>query len=128
MAVDMSTKYLGLRFANPILVSACPLTGELDVLRKLEQYGAAGAVLPSLFEEQLVPPTASDEEHPLVEELAHFHSLKEYNRGPDAYLKHVAAAKKAVSFPIIASLNVTGPSDATRDAHRIQEAVPMRWN
>ncbi len=123
MAVDLSTKYLGLRFANPILVSACPLTGELDVLRRLEENGAAGAVLPSLFEEQIAPRTgAAHETGPIVEQLAYFHALKEYNRGPDAYLKHLSAAKKAVSFPIIASLNVTGPSEATRYAHRIQEA------
>ncbi|HEY4308712.1 MAG TPA: hypothetical protein VGN12_04585 [Pirellulales bacterium] len=35
------------------MVSACPLTGEIDVLRQLEQVGAAAAVLPSLFEEQI---------------------------------------------------------------------------
>ena len=49
----LTTKYLGLTRRNPIVVSACPLTGELDVLRRLEDYGAGAAVLPSLFEEQV---------------------------------------------------------------------------
>ena len=53
MSVDLSTKYLGLKLANPLVVSACPLTDSIDNLRRLEQAGAAAAVLPSLFEEQI---------------------------------------------------------------------------
>jgi dihydroorotate dehydrogenase (fumarate) len=128
MSIDTSTHYLGLKLANPVVISACPLTGELDVLRKLADFGAAAAVLPSLFEEQLKDGagegalSCSPEELPIVEPLAHFHALKHYNRGPADYLRHLSAAKKAVSIPIIGSLNVTGPGEATRYARRFQEA------
>ena len=128
MSIDISTQYLGLKLANPVVVSACPLTGELDVLRKLADFGAAAVVLPSLFEEQLKEGgregalSCTAEELPIIEPLAHFHSLKHYNRGPADYLRHLEASKKAVSIPIIGSLNVTGPGEATRYARRIQEA------
>jgi dihydroorotate dehydrogenase (fumarate) len=126
MSVDLRTRYLGLELANPLVVSACPLTGELDVLKKLADFGAAAAVLPSLFEEQLRGATGgltcAQEDLPIVEPLAHFHSLKHYNRGPDDYLRHVSASKQAVQIPIIASLNVTGPGEASRYARRIQSA------
>ena len=53
MSVELSTSYLGLKLANPLVISACPLTADVDRLRRLEQAGAAAAVLPSLFEEQI---------------------------------------------------------------------------
>ncbi len=129
MKTDPSTTYLGMSLKNPVVVSACPLPGEMDVLKKLEEFGAAAVVMPSLFEEQVehlqALATGSAEPEgsvPMVDQLAHFQTLKEYNRGPEAYLKHLGAAKLAVSIPIIGSLNVTGPGDACRYASRMQEA------
>jgi len=128
MTVDISTNYLGLKLANPIVVAACPLTGEIDVLRRIEQQGAAAAVLPSLFEEQLdhkdpdLNQVAASSARPFVESLTYFHELKEYNRGPDMYLKHVEQAKSAVSIPIIGSLNVTAPGSWLRYARSIEQA------
>jgi dihydroorotate dehydrogenase (fumarate) len=129
MRTDPSTTYLGIALKNPLVVAACPLPGEMDVLRKLEEFGAAAVVMPSLFEEQIEHSAAlaaglSDREGivPMVDQLAHYQTLKEYNKGPDAYLKHIRLAKLAVSIPIIGSLNVTGPGDACRYATRIQEA------
>ncbi len=53
MTVDLSTKYLGLNLKNPLVIAACPLTGKIDWLKRLEAAGAAAAVMPSLFEEQI---------------------------------------------------------------------------
>lgn len=53
MNVDLTTRYLGLVLANPLVISACSLTGKLDALRRFEDAGAAAAVMPSLFEEQI---------------------------------------------------------------------------
>jgi dihydroorotate dehydrogenase (fumarate) len=129
MNIDLTTQYLGLTLANPIVVSACPLTGELDVLRQLEAYGAAAAVLPSLFEEQFDraaadarPATDAYGDPTFAQSMAYFRELKQYNRGPEVYLKHLTAAKQAVSIPLIGSLNVTAPGDWIRSAARIQEA------
>jgi len=70
----------------------------------------------------LAPIAAEPGAGPLVESLSYFHELKEYNRGPDVYLKHIASAKKAVSIPLIGSLNVTTPGAWLGHARRIQEA------
>jgi dihydroorotate dehydrogenase (fumarate) len=127
MNANTTTSYLGLKLPNPVVVSACPLTGELDVLRRLEDYGAGAAVLPSLFEEQVHPPTVDYSEvakqpPAFAQSVSYFHELREYNRGAEAYLKHVSAAKDAVSIPIIGSLNATAPGDWIRYAHHMEEA------
>jgi dihydroorotate dehydrogenase (fumarate) len=125
MAADTTTTYLGLKLANPMIISACPLTGELDVLRRLEEYGAAAAVMPSLFEEQVdgtKPRGDVGEIVPAIERAGYFHELQQYNRGPDVYLKHITKAKQTVSIPIIGSLNVTAPGEWMRYARLIQQA------
>ena len=54
VSVDLTTTYLGLKLKNPLVASASPLTpSSIDTLQKLEEAGAAAAVLPSLFEEQI---------------------------------------------------------------------------
>lgn len=108
MNADLTTKYLGLKLRNPLIVSSCPLTAELDVLRRLEACGAAAAVFPSLFEEQIshdsaaALPFSSDT---FGESLGYFREMSHYNRGPERYLRRLEEAKKAVSIPVIASLN-----------------------
>ncbi len=62
MAVDLTTRYLGMTLRNPLVVSSSPLTGCLTTLKRLEEVGAAAVVLPSLFEEQLTGKGA--EQHP----------------------------------------------------------------
>lgn len=127
MKIDLGTKYLGLQLRNPLIVSSCPLTGELDVLRRLEDVGAAAAVLPSLFAEQFQTSGAKEPDYsfttdPLGQSLTWFRELKHYNRGPDAYLKYLETAKKSVSIPIIASINGTAPGEWTRYARLMEQA------
>jgi dihydroorotate dehydrogenase (fumarate) len=125
---DLTTTYLGFQLRNPLIASSCPLTGEADVLRRLEGIGAAAAVLPSLFEEQLRNmPAETRPEHAFStdtfgQSLDYFRELGHYNRGPDRYLHQIKEAKKAVSFPIIASLNGTTEGQWLHYAKRIEEA------
>jgi dihydroorotate dehydrogenase (fumarate) len=65
MTNALTTTYLGLRLRNPLVVAACPLTAEPDTLRRMEELGAAAAVMPSLFEEQISPvaPTVNRPPH-----------------------------------------------------------------
>lgn len=128
MSVDLSTHYLGIHLKNPLVVSACPLTGELDTLRQLEEAGAAAAVLPSLFEEQIEhEETAIQHLHEFhtesfAESLDYFPELDTYNIGPDSYLDHIRAAKQALGIPIIASLNGASPGGWTSYARMIEQA------
>lgn len=124
METDLTTTYLGLKLSNPIVAAACPLSGEMDVLRRMEECGAAAAVMPSLFEEQLEPSDVPQSAGlaAVRETTAYFHQLMEYNRGPEAYLKHLTAAKQAVSIPLIGSLNATAPGKWVGYARQIEEA------
>ena len=51
--VDLNTKYLGLKLHSPLVVSASPLSRDIDGICRLEDAGASAVVLYSLFEEQL---------------------------------------------------------------------------
>src|SRR6266567_4312249 len=53
MPPDLSTTYLGLQLASPLVPSASPLSRSLDTIRRMEDAGAAAIVLHSLFEEQI---------------------------------------------------------------------------
>jgi dihydroorotate dehydrogenase (fumarate) len=125
---DLRTSYLGLELRSPLVASASPLTGELDGLRRLQDAGAAAAVLPSLFEEQLTHDqieldrlleTTSDH---VGEAQSYFPELQDYNTGPWSYLKRIEQAKGAVVIPVIASLNGVTPGGWVRHASRMQDA------
>lgn len=114
MTVDMSTHYLGMRLAHPIVPSASPLTGDIDHLHRLVEAGASAVVLPSLFEEQVEHEAMAV--HMGLEwakesfaEATHGYlpELNEYNTGPARYLELVRAAKSELGIPVIASLNGT---------------------
>lgn len=129
MSVDLSTRYLGLPLKNPLGVSACPsLAGDLDTLKRLEDAGAAVAVLPSLFEEQIeheeveIARLYEFQTESFPESLTHFPDLPEYHTGPTEYLDHLEAAKKAVSIPVIGSLNGSSEGGWIRYAKLIEEA------
>jgi dihydroorotate dehydrogenase (fumarate) len=128
MTVDVRTRYLGLDLVSPLIASASPLTGELDSLRRLEEAGAAAVVLPSLFEEQLeheqfeLHETLEHGAHSFGEALTYFPEMEGYDSGPDAYLDRLAAAKEALSIPVIASLNGVTPGGWTRYAELMQQA------
>jgi dihydroorotate dehydrogenase (fumarate) len=128
MSVDLSTTYLGFRLKSPLVVSACPLTAEIDQLQRLEEAGAAAAVLPSLFEEQIehdaeemskVYEFGTDS---FAEALTYFPEQQDYTTGPDEYLETITRAKATVDIPIIASLNGTNKGGWIRYAKLMQEA------
>lgn len=128
MSVDLSTRYLGLHLKNPLVAAASPLTGSVETLRRLEECGAAAAVLPSLFEEQIehdelaVHVLYESQAESYAESLSFLPDLETYNTGPDDYLRHITAAKEAVSIPIIASLNGSSRGGWTRYAKLFEEA------
>jgi dihydroorotate dehydrogenase (fumarate) len=128
MTVDLSTTYLGLKLKNPLVISACPLTAQIDQLRRLEEAGAAAAVLPSLFEEQIehdaeemikVHEFGTDS---FAEALTYFPEQQDYATEPEEYLENIARAKKAVDIPVIASINGSNKGGWIRYAKMMQDA------
>jgi dihydroorotate dehydrogenase (fumarate) len=128
MTVDLTTTYLGLKLKNPLMISACPLTADIDQLQRLEQAGASAAVLPSLFEEQIDHDSeVMSEVHEyhtdsFAESLTYFPEMEDYRTWPEECLETIAAAKKAVKIPIIASLNGTSKGGWVRYAKMMQDA------
>lgn len=126
--IDLSTTYLGLRLRTPLVASASPLSQELDGIRHLEDAGASAIVLYSLFEEQLRQESFELDHHlaegtdSFAEAASFFPQPAEFHLGPEGYLKHIQRAKKAVSVPIIASLNGTTVGGWTQYAKQIEQA------
>jgi dihydroorotate dehydrogenase (fumarate) len=117
-----------MKLKNPLVCSSSPLCQNLDALRRMEDCGTAAVVLQSLFEEQ-IDVESQDLDRFLengtdsyAESLSFFPDMTHYNTGPDGYLEHVRRAKKALSIPVIASLNGTTPGGWVRYAKLIEEA------
>jgi dihydroorotate dehydrogenase (fumarate) len=119
---------MGLRLRTPLVVSASPLSESLDNIKRMEDAGASAVVLHSLFEEQIRyeryelhwHTTEGTESYP--EALNYFPEPDDLLLGPEAYLRHLARAKEAVTIPVMASLNGTTPSGWTSFAKQIQQA------
>ncbi|MCU0229441.1 MAG: dihydroorotate dehydrogenase-like protein [Bryobacterales bacterium] len=126
--MSTETSYMGLTLKNPVVASASPLSRELDHIRHMEDEGAAAVVLYSLFEEQINAESqsfdyflsATEDFH--AEAGSYFPEMIGYNRGPEGYLEHIAAAKAAVSIPVIASLNGVSTGGWVRYARLMEEA------
>jgi dihydroorotate dehydrogenase (fumarate) len=126
--MDLTTTYMGLKLANPLVPSASPLSEEIDNIRRMEDAGASAVVLYSLFEEQL----SHDRQELLyhlthgsesfAEALTYFPEPPEFHLGPEGYLDHIRMAKEAVNIPIIASLNGCSIGGWTDFARRMQQA------
>lgn len=100
MSVDLSTTYLGLKLRNPVVVAASPTSAQLYTLQRLEEAGAAAAVLPSLFEEQvevegLAPHAPLGPDSCSATEFSPHRDMLDYNAGPDAGLdaRHLVAVE-----------------------------------
>jgi dihydroorotate dehydrogenase (fumarate) len=106
---DLKTSYLGLELKNPLIVGACNLVNDMDVVRKLEDAGASAIVFKSLFEEQI-----QLEGFEMEEDLNAYNNIHSemgslfpdlQHAGPDEHLMKLEKLKKSVGIPVIASLN-----------------------
>jgi dihydroorotate dehydrogenase (fumarate) len=126
--MDLSTKYLGFDLPHPLMPGASPLADDLDMVRRLEDAGAAAIVMRSIFEEQI----ALEEETTFAVTEAHGYSHGEagsyfppsdaFALGPDEYLEQLQRIKRAVRVPVIASLNGVTSGGWLRYARLLEEA------
>lgn len=107
---DLSTRWLGIPIANPLIVGADRLTADMGVIKRIEEAGAAAIVTASLFEEQI------ELQNDLLEDFAlglrqprtagTFRSRGDVLRRPrGAPRLGEASGAEAVSIPLFASLN-----------------------
>ena len=106
---DLRTTYMGVPLANPIVVGSSSLSKSIDNIKRLEQAGAGGLVVKSLFEEQVqleeeeFRTRLGDLEPGFAEAVSMFPKLE--HGGPKQHLYWVEQARKAVKMPLFASLN-----------------------
>lgn len=109
--MDLKTTYLGLDLKSPVMPSSSPLMRDIDNLKRMEDAGAGGVILHSLFEERITQEANTLNEHLLqgtdsfAEALDYFPDIADYKTSPDFYVAHLQKAKAALDIPVIASLN-----------------------
>ena len=126
--VDLSTHYLGLKLAHPLVPSASPLSKDIDSARRLEDAGASALVMYSLFEEKIVAEQQQMQRFLVDQAIGHgeadsfhprSHQLKTYQ---EHYLEQVQKLKAALAIPVIASLNGTSLSGWLEYGLQLQQA------
>lgn len=107
--IDLSTHYMGIPLRNPIIIGSSSLVNDMDMLKKLEEAGAAAIVYKSLFEEQihLESIQLEDEMTEFSDRNAEMVTIfpKLEHAGPEEYLNNLSKAKGQLGIPLIASLN-----------------------
>lgn len=126
--MDLSTNYLGIHLPHPLVPGASPLADDLDIVKQLEDAGAAAIVLRSLFEEQITREQEASEIHrerhddSFAEAVTYFPSPDSFVLGPEEYLSHLRRVKQSVAIPVIASLNGMTPGGWLSYARLIEQA------
>ena len=121
---DLTTSYMGIPVASPLIVAACSISSLIDRVRLAEQAGAGALVIRSLFEEQIQLDALRLEENLRVggESYAEAGSyFPEMQPGTgEEHLHWIEKTRAAVKMPLIASLNATSPGSWVHYAHQLE--------
>lgn len=128
--MDLSTEYMGLQLKNPLVAASCGLTSTLDGIKNLENKGISAVVLKSIFEEEILLEVNQQlkeaEKDPMIysglsETLDYIDvHIREDNLGK--YLQLIREAKKALSIPVIGSINCLSQEDWMHFARNMEDA------
>ncbi|MFN8045951.1 MAG: dihydroorotate dehydrogenase-like protein [Dermatophilaceae bacterium] len=127
--MDLTTSYLGLTLASPVVASASPVSQRVEDLKVLERSGVGAVVLHSLFEEQirrqqLADHLVTDQHEEAYGEASSFLPSAPTTAfgGAVPYLEHLERCVRAVDIPVIASLNGSTPGGWTSIARSLEAA------
>ncbi|MCK5067221.1 MAG: dihydroorotate dehydrogenase-like protein [Bacteroidales bacterium] len=128
--MDLKTKYMGLELKNPVIAGSSGLTGTLDSIKKLEENGAAAVVLKSIFEEEILLDVTQHvkeaKKNPMIysglSETLDYIDLHIREDNLEKFLQLIRDAKKAVSIPVIGSINCISNEDWTHFTRKMEEA------
>lgn len=125
---DLSTTYLGLSLAHPLVPSASPFTKDKSSAKRLEDAGASAIVMHSLFEEK-IESEAKHLERFLFEQGIGYGEADSFHPMPDnlqtyqeQYLENLLNIKRSLKIPVIASLNGSSISGWVDYGKQLQEA------
>jgi len=121
---DLHTSYLGLQLKNPLIAASCGLTNSLDSIKKLAEYGIGAVVLKSLFEEQILFHANQKITENQLDYPEAYDYIKNYTKTFEInnYLTLIREAKKAVTIPVIASINCISANEWVSFAKEIEQA------
>ncbi len=107
--MELDSFLMGIKLKNPILVGSSSLTNSPKNVKKCEEAGAAGVILKSLYEEQILadsqPLIEQDDMYQWYPEAMNFVKSLSIEQGLDQYLELIHASKNLVDIPVIASIN-----------------------
>jgi dihydroorotate dehydrogenase (fumarate) len=126
--VDLTTSWLGLSLASPLVVAASPLSKDPEAIAAAVGAGAGAVIMYSLFEEQLTAEqmaahrfldvrTDSD-----AEASTFLPDVDVFSLDAEPYVRQLERLRKRVDVPIVASLNGTTPGGWTTYAKRLEAA------
>ncbi len=105
----LAVHYMGIPLKNPIIVGSSNMVNNPEMLKRLQDAGAAAIVYKSLFEEQIQLESIQfqDEMELYNERNAEMISLypNMQHAGPEEYLHKLREAKSMLDIPLIGSLN-----------------------
>lgn len=124
--MDLSTTFMGIKIANPLIVSSSGLTSSVDLVKECADNGAGAVVLKSLFEEQLITAKSAlvsqDEMYFWYPQAVDFINTFSKEEGVAEYFKLIEKTKKAVTIPVMASINCVTAVEWPRFAAEIEKA------
>jgi dihydroorotate dehydrogenase (fumarate) len=121
---DLTTSYMGIPVASPLIVAACSISSMIDRVRLAEQAGAGALVIRSLFEEQIQLDALRLEENLRVggesyAEAGSYFPGMQPGTGEE-HIHWIEKTRAAVNMPLIASLNATSPGSWVHYAHQLE--------
>ncbi len=124
--MDLTTRFMGLELRNPIIVGSSGMTGTVEGVKLMADSGAGAVALKSLFEEEILMQISSMSGSGAI--VNNYGEASDYMRyyvreeNVGNYLKLIEGAKKAVSIPVIASVNCVSTGEWTSYAKALQDA------
>ena len=122
----LTTRYMGLELAHPIVPGASPLGDDIDAVLRLEDAGAPAIVMRSIFEEQIALDQMAAHRHMDVhagpEADGVLPDSNVFALGLDGYLEQLRRIRERTSLKVIASLNGVTPGGWTDYARRLEVA------
>lgn len=107
--VNIKTDYLGLELSNPIIAGSSNLSDSVEKAVKLQEAGVGAIVFKSLFEEQIQLEELEMEQDMEAYNERHAEMIKLFPSlqyaGTEVYLQKIRETRKAISIPLIASIN-----------------------
>ena len=123
---DLSTSFMGIELSSPVVIGACTLSNQIDVIKQAEDAGAGGLVIYSLFQEQIELETEEVEEelkissNHFAEALTYFPQMS--HAGAREHIMWIEKARKEVSFPLFGSLGAINMGKWLEYAKQLENA------